>query len=466
MSYTNLTPYLDSFRIKLNEEPQTNRNTQEVGRAVGQNLGVASNPKAPHNINESDDRAYWCGMAYKISYPVLEALSRQQLKATMPTELSTGMPAEKRECSYLEALGRTLCGIAPWLELHIDDTEEGGMRKELLELGHKGIRNMVDVKSADYVDFGIPYQALVDAAFLAQALLRSPNNLWGGLDQETQQMVLKSLRFTRSIKPHCCNWLLFSATIEVFFLLIDESWDEIPVDYAVKKHNEWYKGDGVYGDGPDFHWDYYNSFVIQPMMVDIHMVMFKKEKCSKESLQSVLNRATRFAEVQERFISPEGTFPPIGRSLCYRTGSMQALSQMALMHKLPATVKPAQVRSALTAATKRCLEHPKTFDKDGWLTLGFVGHQPLIAETYISTGSLYLTSASFLPLGLPASDPFWSDPAMPWTSVKAWSGEPFPIMTTLNDKDKRSAPPIIKKDNGEVESLKRELQRKRHINRI
>lgn len=383
--------------------------------------------EASKKNKKSKDRVYWCNMAYKISHPVLDALSKQELKATMPIELRSGISKEKREPVYLEALGRTLCGIAPWLELPIDNTKEGKMRKELLDLAHKSIRNIVDSSSADYVDFSTPYQPLVDASFLAQAFLRSPNNLWGGLDKETQQMTLKSLRSSREIKPWYNNWLLFSATIEAFFLSIDEPWDAMRIDYAIKKHDDWYKGDGIYGDGPNFHWDYYNSFVIQPMLIDIHVAMLAKKECTEKSLQTIINRAVRSAEIQERLISPEGTFPPIGRSICYRTGCMQTLGQIALMGKLPSNIKPAQVRSALTAVTKRCFEQPKTFDKKGWLTLGFVGHQPLVAESYISTGSLYLTTTGFLPLGLPASDPFWSDPAMPWTSVKAWNGEPFPI---------------------------------------
>lgn len=378
-------------------------------------------------MEKSNDRAYWSDVAYAIAYPVLKAASTQQLRATMPVELSTGMAKEKKDHVYLEALGRTLCGIAPWLELPIDDTEEGKKRKKLLELAHQGIQNIVDVDSVDYVDFSKPYQPLVDASFFAQALLRSPCNLWGGLNAKTQKMVCRSLQSTRAIKPWYNNWLLFSATIEAFFLSIGESWDAMRIDYAVKKHNDWYKGDGVYGDGPDFHWDYYNSFVIQPMMVDIHLEMFKKEQCSKEILQRVLDRAMRFAEIQERFISPEGTFPPIGRSLCYRTASFQTLGHMSLLHMLPSAVAPAQVRSALTAVTKRCFEHAKTFDKEGWLTLGFAGHQPFVAESYISTGSVYLTSTGFLPLGLPVADPFWTDPAMPWTAVKAWGGKAFLI---------------------------------------
>ena len=41
------------------------------------------------------------------------------------------------------------------------------------------------------------------------------------------------------------------------------------VDYALRQHDQWYKGDGIYGDGPQFHWDYYNSFVIHPMLLDV-----------------------------------------------------------------------------------------------------------------------------------------------------------------------------------------------------
>ena len=38
-----------------------------------------------------------------------------------------------------------------------------------------------------------------------------------------------------------------------------------------------------------------------------------------------------------------------------------------------------------------------------------------------------MTTLAFLPLGLPASDPFWTDADQPWTSVKAWGEMEFPI---------------------------------------
>ena len=90
--------------------------------------------------------------------------------------------------------------------------------------------------------------------------------------------------------------------------------------------------------------------------------------------------------------------------------------------------------SDLVAVIRRMIEAPGTFDSRGWLTVGLVGHQPKSAEGYISTGSLYLCSVAFLPLGLPASDPFWSVPATPITSQKVWNGQAFPIDHALSER--------------------------------
>lgn len=372
-----------------------------------------------------DDRIWWCEMAYKVSYPLLDALSKGELKKTMPVEAA--YPDQRRNFAHLEAFGRLICGIAPWLELGPNDTPEGKMRGELLALARKSIRNAVDPKSPDYMNFSISSQPLVDAAFLAQGLMRAPKQLWEALDKETQQMVIDALRLTRDIKPHQNNWLLFSGMVEAFFLWAGQPWDAMRVDYSLVKHEDWYKGDGIYGDGRDFHWDYYNSFVIQPMLVDIYEVLLNNKKCSQKTYERVLKRSVRYAQVLERLISPEGTFPPIGRSLAYRSGCMQTLSMMALKHCLPQGVTPAQVRCALTAVTKRMFAVEGTFDENGWLRIGFAGHQPEIGEGYICTGSLYLCSVGFLHLGLSPEDEFWKAPATEWTSQKAWKGEPFSI---------------------------------------
>ena len=125
-------------------------------------------------------------------------------------------------------------------------------------------------------------------------------------------------------------------------------------------------------------------------------------------------------------ISPEGTFPVFGRSIPYRMAAMQPLALMAWYEQLPAGLSNGQVRAALTAVMHRMFDGQENFNEGGFLTIGFVGRQPNIADWYTNNGSLYLTSLAFLPLGLPATHPFWSDAPQPWTSQKAWSGAPFP----------------------------------------
>ena len=58
--------------------------------------------------------------------------------------------------------------------------------------------------------------------------------------------------------------------------------------------------------------------------------------------------------------------------------------------------------------------------------MGLVGNQQEnIADSYSNTGSMYLTSFVFLPLGLSPENDFWKKPFADWTQRKAWSGKPF-----------------------------------------
>ena len=92
----------------------------------GTNLLYAQHPGA-------DDRKYWVETMTRIAYPVLHNLSEGTLKKNMPFE-SLSDDSLRKEVSYLEAVGRTLCGIAPWLELGVDETEEGKLRGEYIQL--------------------------------------------------------------------------------------------------------------------------------------------------------------------------------------------------------------------------------------------------------------------------------------------------------------------------------------------
>lgn len=354
--------------------------------------------------------------------PVLSALAKRELRATMPVETNPPSRADRRQYTHLEALGRTLTGIAPWLELAPDDSDEGKLRAELGEMARKSIDAGTDPKSPDYMNFTVGGQPLVDTAFLAHSLVRAPNQLWTKLEPRVQENLVTALQATRAIKPGMNNWILFSAMVEAALCRIGRDWKTEPVDFAFTKLMEWYKGDGLYGDGPLFHWDYYNSFVIHPMLIDVLETVSKQKKDWDDKRAPILARARRYAAIQERLIAPDGSFPAIGRSLAYRVGAFQLLGQMTLRKDLPAAISPGQVKCALSAVIGRMFEAPGTFDDHGFLTIGFCGHQPGMGENYISTGSLYMCTTGFLPLGLPVTDEFWTCGPTDWTSKRVWSG--------------------------------------------
>ena len=370
-----------------------------------------------------DDRSEWVQELVKIADPVLTALANDELKIKMPKEQGSFDYGDRSEFAHLEAFGRLMAGMAPWLELGPDQSEEGQLRAHYIELAHKATANAVNPLSNDFMNFNKGAQPLVDAAFLAQAFLRAPEQLWQPLSESVKEQVIDAFLATRSIQPYYNNWLLFSATIEAFFLKFTDKADRMRIDYALKKHNEWYLGDGHYGDGPKFRWDYYNSFVIHPMLLDISNVLVEHDdKRYRELFNTLLHRAQRYSVVQEQLISPEATYPIIGRSAIYRLGAFQTLSQITLFEELPETLSYGQVRSALTAVLKRMFAMNGTYDNNNWLRLGVIGHQPQMAEPYITTGSLYLTSVGFLHLGLPAAHEFWTCQGEPWTMLKMWSG--------------------------------------------
>ena len=377
------------------------------------------------NPEGAADRKYWVETLVKIADPILVNLSNNTLKKNMPY---VSKDQSRRAFSYLEGVGRLFCGLAPWLELGPDETPEGQLRAKYIDLAVKGLTNAVNPSAPDYLDFDLPYQALVDAAFLAQGLLRAPTQLWGNLDAQTKERMITELKRSRAIKPWDSNWLLFASEVEAALLEFTGECDEERMLYGVRKfRDEWYKGDALYGDGPMFHQDYYNSFVIHPMLTDVLLVMKKHAMKESDFLATQSERLTRYAEELERMISPEGTFPVVGRSIPYRFGAFHALAQASLLHMLPKEFNPAQVRCAMTAVIKRMMQSPTMFDKDGWLTVGFYGYQLRLSETYLNTGSAYLCTAGMLALGLPASDPFWNAPYAEWSNLKVWNGIEIPI---------------------------------------
>ena len=368
-------------------------------------------------------RRYWLDLTERLARPLLQCIASDQFQEVFELE-SADANGGRAAFATIESLSRLLAGIAPWLEREIEDPTEATLRDELLALAQSSLDTVSNPENTSSKEWRQGKQPVVEAGFMAHALLRAPSALWGSLPTSVRGNLLQCLLETRREKPPFNNWLLFSSLLEVFLYRDGQPCDLMRIDYALRQHEQWYAGDGLYMDGPTFHCDYYNSFVIHPMLVDCLRYGPPCAEWRPYQEQSRL-RLSRYAGILERQISPEGTFPPVGRSLAYRFGAFQALAQAASMDLLPPDIQPAQVRCALTAVIQRLAEAPGTFTEKGFLTIGFAGHQPAIGESYITSASAYLCATALLPLGLPASHPFWSDPDADWTSRRLFNGENF-----------------------------------------
>ena len=405
-----------------------------AGSAAGAMLGVtqgataATRPAA--GAKPGDARAELAALAQKMSEPVLSNMAAGTLKKNFALEVSPTWDGRDKGVAYLECFGRLIAGIAPWLALADDGTPEGRTRKRLHQLALQSYTNSVDSANPDYLLWKGPGQTLVDSAYFTNALIRAPKALWEPLDAKTKQRIIAEIKALRRIEPPYINWMLFAAMNEAWLMSIGEEFDPLRMNVAIRKINEWYVGDGWIKDGDAFHFDYYNAFVMHPMLVEILDVLDDKKGAfwngkPEELHAQAVKRMQRYSEHLERFISTDGSFPPIGRSLTYRTAAFQPLALLALRKQLPASLPEGQVRAALQAVHKAVWTAPGNF-KDGYLTIGFVGHQPELGDWYSNNGSMYIASASLLPLGLAPTDTYWTAPAQDWTQKKAFAGARFP----------------------------------------
>lgn len=365
-------------------------------------------------------------------------MSEGRLHAAFVPELSPTWDGRDQRVAYLEAFGRLAAGIAPWLALASEDRGEEAARSRLREQVLSSFAHAVDPASPDYLLWRAEGQPLVDSAFFTNALLRAPKALWDPLDTQTKRRIVEEIKGLRRVSPPYTNWLLFAAMNEAFLLSIGEDWDPMRIDLAIRKLNEWYVGDGWYADGERFHFDYYGSYVIHPMLVEILEVLVatgaKFNRLDATALlQQAMRRMQRYGECLERMIGPEGAYPPIGRSLTYRTAVFQPLALLALRKKLPPSLPEGQARAATLAAQRIIFSAPTNFNAQGYLTIGFAGHQPGLGDPYSNAGSMYIAASSFLALGLPSDDSYWTAPAQPWTMRRAFTGAAFAKDHYIND---------------------------------
>ncbi len=117
--------------------------------ALGALSAFLTGSEATPVVAEPNDREYWVQILTRVAHPVLKALSERRLKIQMPVEAPHGNVEQRRQFTYLEAMGRLLSGIAPWLESGPQNGPEGSLRNQYAEWSRTAIQAGTDPASPD-----------------------------------------------------------------------------------------------------------------------------------------------------------------------------------------------------------------------------------------------------------------------------------------------------------------------------
>ncbi len=381
-------------------------------------------------------RDQWLKILLKSITPVIDGFVNKNIKSTFPIHYSAHLPKNDVRRNHkailiIELFCRTLLSSSFLFQNH-----EFIHKYHLNDLFEK-TKTMITIGFSGYLEFNHPtidHQIIVEMANVAYAFMKTPF-LWNSLDKNLQNQILYIMYYSiTQFKPHINNWLLFEAIIEIFLYKNQKIKTLHKTLLNLRIIESYYVGDGWYKDGPVFHMDFYNSYVILPFLITIYKELYLLNYQNQGSLyKNVYNKSIlkiqRQSEFLERLIGPNGSFPIFGRSAVYRTAIFHALVACACENALPHTLSYGQVRNGLNAVITHMFENNDLhiFDEHGFLTYGFSGFQPEIGDEYSNSGSLYFALLIFMPLGLDENHDFWKNDTRSmedeWSQKKLYSGK-------------------------------------------
>ena len=124
----------------------------------------------------AEDRAYWVEVLTRTARPVLEAMAEGKLHERMPMEWKPGHVFLREQVRLLEAIGRTICGIAPRLEALCVGGREAELQAEVRELAVRALVSAIDPESPDRVNLSQGEQPIVDGAILVKGCFGRRNS--------------------------------------------------------------------------------------------------------------------------------------------------------------------------------------------------------------------------------------------------------------------------------------------------
>lgn len=367
------------------------------------------------------NRAVWFTQMERIAAPVLKAAESGRLSQVFP-----------EPGSRLAAAAGVLCGLSSFLKADPWDEEEKAVRQELLKGSQALLNRIIDPDSPDGCRMpskqSEPDPMLSSNGLLAFALLKAKNTFLSPSAGEAAELAAYFHNAKKSRPRLEREDLLYSAMIELALYELEGECETQVLDYTMNTLISHSRGDGVFAPARQFQWGYAHTFFVYPMLDILTGYLPHWFSGQLNQWQSTAKQAfNRMLTIQARFLSPDGSFPPLGPELWLRGGAFHTLAHGAYLEKLPKELSYPCVREALYKMIEKTLTPEGTVDKDGFLLPGLCGHQPSLCPDGFERGRLYGCMAVFAPLGLPPRHKFWQDCAAetPWQEL--WQGRDIPL---------------------------------------
>jgi hypothetical protein len=251
-------------------------------------------------------------------------------------------------------------------------------------------------------------QYFVEMAALAFGMIMAREQLWDPLERRQRENLLHWMAVINRKPVVDNNWLFFRVLVNMAFERVGGPFDESRLTADLDRLEQFYLGDGWYGDGASGNRDYY-----VPMGFHFYGLFHARIRgeADPERAERFRRRAEDFAPHFAAWFAPDGSALPFGRSLTYRftQGAFWGVCAWADLPVLPW----GQLKGIFLRHLRWWLAQP-IFSDSGLLTIGYRYPNLIVADSYNSPGSTYWACKFFLPLALLENHPFWQAEEEPW----------------------------------------------------
>ncbi|PSN73400.1 hypothetical protein BS50DRAFT_568939 [Corynespora cassiicola Philippines] len=320
--------------------------------------------------------------------------------------------------AQLEGYARPLWAVASLIHGGSLTSEE---YQELAEPYVRGLANGTDPSHPEY--WGpvvLRDQRMVEMEIISYALLVAPDSMFHNQTVQAQANIKTWLNTLNGKDFPTTNWLWFRVMTNLALVSVcGVPHDELrgAMDDDLDQMEQFYLSEGWAADGI---WnehgrqaDYYSgSFAIQ-----FSQLLYAKlaSDLDPKRCERFRARAKDFAKSFWRYFDENGAAIPFGRSLTYRFAFAGFWSAAAFAGVgLTAPVEDLGTSKGLLLRHFRWWSsRSDIFNVDGTLTIGFAYPNMYMSEDYNSPQSPYWAMKSFVAIGLPDTDPFWTTKERP-----------------------------------------------------